>query len=727
MKFRGSLYFSILVLAIVAGAWWPSSSQTNPDKEALLMNAILSGLNQLHFQPVAVDDQLSEKVFDLYIDRMDGGKLYFTQKDIHALEQFRLSVDDEIRVGSYEFFNLSTSLMDAAIEKTESYYKEILAAPFDFETMEIIELDGEQKDWAADDEELREYWRKYLKYEVLRKLHRSLDKQQKASEEKAKGAETKDNPEEENGEENEEEDDDDDILTKTFEELEQKAREDVLEDFEARTKRMDKLRREDWMTSYLNALTNIYDPHTGYLKPKDKEDFDINMSGTLEGIGARLSQKDDYVQIVEVIPGGPAWKQKELEANDLILEVAQADGEPVSVVGMRVDDAVKLIRGKKGTEVRLTVKKSDGTTEIIPIIRDVVIIDEGYVKSVILDYGDDISKIGYIKLPSFYADFNRLGGRSSADDMAAELDKLNEAGVGGIILDLRSNGGGSLNDAIEMTGLFIEEGPVVQVKARQGGARIYRDKDPRVQYDGPLIVLVNQFSASASEILAGALQDYGRAVLVGSTSTFGKGTVQRFFDLDQALRGHDDVKPLGQVKLTIQKFYRIDGGSNQLKGVIPDIVLPDKYMYMTVGEKDNDYPLDWSQIEPVEFSQSVYSLDFLDELKKRSQQRTAESPVFGRVAENAQRLKDQSDVSEWPLQLDAYTSLQQERKEEADKYKNLFPVIDLLSVSNLEADKEYIAIDESRQARNDDWIESIRKDPYIEEALLIMNDMMNLD
>jgi carboxyl-terminal processing protease len=727
MKFRGSLYFSILVLAIVAGAWWPSSSQTNPDKEALLMNAILSGLNQLHFQPVAVDDQLSEKVFDLYIDRMDGGKLYFTQKDIHALEQFRLSVDDEIRVGSYEFFNLSTSLMDAAIEKTESYYKEILAAPFDFETMEIIELDGEQKDWAADDEELREYWRKYLKYEVLRKLHSSLDKQQKASEEKAKGAETKDNPEEENGEENEEEDDDDDILTKTFEELEQKAREDVLEDFEARTKRMDKLRREDWMTSYLNALTNIYDPHTGYLKPKDKEDFDINMSGTLEGIGARLSQKDDYVQIVEVIPGGPAWKQKELEANDLILEVAQADGEPVSVVGMRVDDAVKLIRGKKGTEVRLTVKKSDGTTEIIPIIRDVVIIDEGYVKSVILDYGDDISKIGYIKLPSFYADFNRLGGRSSADDMAAELDKLNEAGVSGIILDLRSNGGGSLNDAIEMTGLFIEEGPVVQVKARQGGARIYRDKDPRVQYDGPLIVLVNQFSASASEILAGALQDYGRAVLVGSTSTFGKGTVQRFFDLDQALRGHDDVKPLGQVKLTIQKFYRIDGGSNQLKGVIPDIVLPDKYMYMTVGEKDNDYPLDWSQIEPVEFSQSVYSLDFLDELKKRSQQRTAESPVFGRVAENAQRLKDQSDVSEWPLQLDAYTSLQQERKEEADKYKNLFPVIDLLSVSNLEADKEYIAIDESRQARNDDWIESIRKDPYIEEALLIMNDMMNLD
>ena len=717
MKFRGSFYFSILALAILAGAWWPISSQNNPDKEALLISAILSGLNQLHFQPVTVDDALSEKVFDLYVDRIDGSKLYFTQDDIDKLMQFRHLIDDEAQSGTYEFFNLSSILLDAAMEKTESFYKEILATPFDFDTDESIELDGEKKVWAPDDAALREYWRKYLKYEVLRKLHRSLEKQRKAVESDDEAAEGAGQIDQEK----------DEVIEKSFAELEEEARMDVLEDFEARTKRMEKLRREDWLTTYLNALTNVFDPHTGYLRPKDKEDFDINMSGTLEGIGARLSQKDDYVQIVEIIPGGPAWKQKELEANDLILEVAQGEEEPVNVVGMRVDDAVKLIRGKKGTEVRLTVKKTDGTTQIIPIIRDVVIIDEGYVKSVMLDYGKDIQNVGYINLPSFYADFNRLGGRSSADDMARELEKLKEEGVQGIILDLRSNGGGSLNDAIEMTGLFIEDGPVVQVKARQGGTRVYRDKDSRVQYDGPLIVLVNNFSASASEILAGALQDYGRAVLVGSTSTFGKGTVQRFFDLDQALNGHDDVKPLGQVKLTIQKFYRIDGGSNQLKGVVPDIVLPDKYMFMTLGEKDNDYPLDWSQIDPVDFGQDVYVMNFLSELQARSQSRAAENEVFNRIEENARRLKEQSDLSDWPLQLEAYTMLQKERQEEADKFKDLFPEIEALMVDNLQADLEHIAMDESRQARNEDWIKSIRKDPYIEEALFIMRDMIALD
>lgn len=712
MNFRGSIYFSFLVIALLVGAYWPISQQ-NSDKEALLMNAILTGLNQLHFNPLEIDDDLSGKVYDLYLQRLDGGKLYFTQEDVHQMEKYRYLLDDEARAGTYEFFTLSTRLLDAAMEETQAYYREILSKPFDFDREELFELDGEKKNWAANDVELKEYWREYLKYEVLRDLYRSLENQQKARKKAEAGEELEESEAE--------------LLEESFEELEEEAREDVMEDFDSRYKRMEKLRREDWLTTYLNSFTNVYDPHTGYMKPKDKEDFDINMSGTLEGIGARLSQKDDYVQVVEIIPGGPAWKQKSLEANDLILEVAQGEEESVNVVGMRVDDAVKLIRGKKGTEVRLTVKKADGTIEIIPIVRDVVIIDEGYVKSVMLDYRNEISKIGYIKLPSFYADFNRLGGRSSADDMAKELDKLQEEGAQGIILDLRRNGGGALNDAVEMTGLFIEEGPVVQVKARRGNARVYRDKDPRVQYGGPLIVLVDNFSASASEILAGALQDYGRAVLVGSSSTYGKGTVQRFFDLDRALNGHPEVKPLGQIKLTIQKFYRIDGGSNQLRGIIPDIILPDKYMFMTLGEKDNEYPLGWSEIDPVPFSQSVTDLYYLDKLKKKSETRVKKSEVFQRIEENALRLKQQSDLTSYPLKLEQYQAFRQVRKEEADKYKDLFQEIEGLEIANLQADLDYINMDESRQARNEDWIKSVSKDAYIKEALMIMQDMMALE
>lgn len=699
MRFKGPFFFSIIAVAFLIGAaYYPSPN--NAEKEVVLMQTILSGLNQLHYRPQAIDDDFSGKLYDLFVERLDGGKRWMTQEDFDQLKKYRLQLDDDANIGSFEFFDLATKLLSARIDETEAYYKEFLSEPFDFTKDEAIELDGEKKEYASSSKELREYWRKSMKYETLVRLNNKL-KEQKELEE---------------GEEK-----------KSYDVLEKEAREAVKETYDDWYQRISKRRRSDYMSDYLNTMTNIFDPHTGYYEPKDKENFDIGMSGTLEGIGARLQTDGDYTKVVSIVPGGPAWKQKSLEENDLIMKVTQGDEsniEAVDVTGFRIDDVVKLIRGKKGTKVTLSVKKVDGTIEDITITRDVVQLDESYARSVILDLPGKADKIGYIKLPRFYADFNRRGGRSCAQDVADELEKLQATGVNGVVLDLRNNGGGSLRDVVRMSGLFIEEGPIVQVKSRSRRPEVLADEDPRVQYGGPLVIMVNSFSASASEILAAALQDYGRAVIVGANSTFGKGTVQRFFDLDRAVRGKSDIKPLGEVKLTIQKFYRVDGGSTQLKGVTPDVILPDRYHYFKMGEKENEYAMEWTQIPSVQYAQNVTRLESLDDIKAASEKRVASNETFSKVLQNAKRLKELSDQSSYSLNLKAFQGSEKERQAEAEKYKNMFTEIDGLQVSNLKEDMEDIESDESKKARNDDWVKSIKKDVYIEEVLAIMGDMI---
>lgn len=423
-----------------------------------------------------------------------------------------------------------------------------------------------KKPFAKDDATLKDYWRQSMKWETMTRLAEKLEKKEK-------------------GEEN--------FKDKTYEELEAEARKDVLKVYDDWYVRLEKRKRNDYLSMYLNTFTNIFDPHTEYYEPIDKQNFDIGMSGRLEGIGARLQTDGDLTKVSEIIVGGPAWKEGKLEENDKIVKVAQGDDpEWTDITGMVINDVVQLIRGKPGTKVRLSVKKADGSTKEIVIIRDVVIIEEGFAKSLLIET-EEKETIGYLRLPKFYADFNNSNGRRCADDVAVELEKLKQAGVQGIILDLRSNGGGSLRDVVKMSGFFVEEGPIVQVKSRTRKAEVLSDDDPGVQYSGPLIVMVNQFSASASEILAAALQDYGRAVIVGTgTSTFGKGTVQRFFDLDAVIRGNPEVKPLGEIKLTVQKFFRVNGGSTQLRGVTPDIVLPDNWLYLETGEKEEDFPME---------------------------------------------------------------------------------------------------------------------------------------
>lgn len=724
MKFKSPLFFSVAMIGIFVASYMPYVNVG--EKDNIRLQTLMGGINQLHYSPEKIDDKFSKEVFDLYMERLDGGRRWFTQSEVNMLKAYELSLDEAVANPNYEFFEKSVELKKAALERAQRIYREILDAPFDFSITEDVELDGDKKAFAKNEAELKEYWRKSMKYDVMTRLADQLEKQDKArdagevkKEDKDGEAKTAEAIEKEIKEREE-------LLAKTKEEIEAESREKTLERYDDWFERLNQERRSDYMSTYLNAIANVFDPHTSYYLPKDKENFDINMSGTLEGIGARLQQGDEYTKVVSIIPGGPAWKGKELEVEDLITKVTQGGDsteEPLDVTGLRLDDVVEKIRGKKGTEVILTVKRVDGSTKEISIVRDVVILDEGYAKSATLDYSDVVDNIGYVKLPRFYADFNRRGGKSCAVDVAKEIEKLNAKNVNGIILDLRNNGGGSLRDVVTMSGLFIEEGPIVQVKKRDRKAEVLTDDDASVLYDGPLIVMVNEFSASASEILAAALQDYGRAVIVGSNNTFGKGTVQRFFDLDSAIRGNEDVKPLGEVKLTIQKFYRINGGSTQLKGVTPDIILPDNFTYIPTGEQDNEYAMPWTEIPAVDYSQNVYKVNNIANLKSKSAKRVANNDVFIKVDENAKRLKTQRDDTNSTLSIENYKKEVKTLEEEAKKYKDMFQPIDALHVNNLEVDLAEINVDEAKKARNDDWLESIQKDVYIQEALNIMKDM----
>ncbi|MBK8830541.1 MAG: carboxy terminal-processing peptidase [Saprospiraceae bacterium] len=675
----------------------------NGDKEKLILKAVLTMMQQVHFKNPPLDDNFSHRLYDTYMDRLDGMKRFLIMEDLDLLDDYQDSLDDQIRNEDLKFFEISYKLINNSIEKTRKWYPELLSQPFDFTIKDSIETDGEKRSYAKDDAELKEFWRSYLKYETLTRLSDKIKEQETATEVPEGGK-------------------------KSIAELEADARKDVLEVFDEWYERMDKVRRSDRFEMYVNSITNVYDPHSDYFNPKEKEDFDINMSGRLEGIGARLQMDGDFTKVVAIIPGGPAWKQKELEVDDKIFKVQQeTETEPVDVTGWLVDEVVTLVRGPKGTKVSLTVRKTDGSVREITILRDEVILDEGFAKSAILELEGEVGNVGYITLPKFYADFENPNGRSCAEDVEIEVKKLMQANVKGIILDLRNNSGGSLNDVVQMTGLFIEAGPIVQVKGRDAAPYVLKDKDEKVVYTGPLVVMVNTQSASASEILAAAIQDYGRGVIVGSRSTFGKGTVQRFFDLDKTISGFDEFKPLGDVKITLQKFYRVNGGSTQLKGVTPDINLPDNQQYIDSGEKEMEYPMEWTEIAPVQFGQDIVDLHKMDQLKAKSDARIKASPQFSKVITNALRIKDIRNESVVPLQLDEFRALDIAREEESKEFKKSFGKIDKLKTENLAIDLQSIQVDSSKVGRNEAWLETMGKDIYLEETLLIMKDLMSFN
>lgn len=692
MKFRNA-FFLIGPLVFIAFGFYTKHQDLGED---ILLRAINMNLQNAHYDPVKIDDQFSEKAFELYIDNIDANKRLLLQSDIDELSYFKTTIDDEIINGTYAFFDKSLELINLRTDLTETFFEEILNQPMNFDKDEIVDF-GKEIPYTQSEEELKDRWRKYLKYSVLTRLYADQKAQEKSLENK-----------------------DTSFVPKSMDTLQAIARRSVLKTHRDWYKRIKRLERKDRLSMYVNSITTVYDPHTNYFPPEQKEDFDIQMSGRLEGIGAQLQEKDGYIKITNIIPGGPSSLQGELQANDLILKVTQEGEEPVEIIDWRISDAVKIIRGPKGSKVTLTVRKPDGNEQDITITRDIVVLEETYAKSLVLSDDDQI-KAGYIYLPSFYADFQNPKGRFSWKDVKKEIEKLKEDKVQGIILDLRNNGGGSLDDVVKMGGLFIDKGPIVQVKEKGRPAQILEDRYAGAEWDGALVIMVNEFSASASEIMAAAMQDYKRAIVIGSSSTHGKGTVQRFLPLNRTLR-NKNIPDLGSIKLTIQKFYRINGDATQLKGVRSDVIVPDNYMYLETGEQEHDYPLPWDQIKGSTYERNSYSIS--DKIIKKSQSRINKNSTFTLIEENAKRWEKQRENTTYPLNFSAHATAELKEKKEGEKFEKIGKVkIEHFNVSNPNADIEIIEAEESRKKRNTDWINNVSKNPYIYEALQIIEDL----
>jgi carboxyl-terminal processing protease len=699
MKIRNVILMTVVASVALMAAFCPKP--TPADKEAVLLKNIMDIMTQLHYAPQQMNDDLSKKVYKLYLNRADAGRRFLTQQDIDQLKPFELQLDEAFKAQDFTFFNKSVQFLDAGMVKAETYYQEAIKQQWDFTKVEAIELDGDKKPYAKDDNDLKDVWRRMVKYEVLTRFVSKLEDKEKGKE---------------------------DVKDKTEAELQKKSIEEVTKTYTDYFKRIKKMKRTDRLSTYVNALANVFDPHTEYFEPTEKQSFDISMSGRLIGIGATLQSdiESEFTKVSSIVIGGPAFKQGDLKEGDLIMKVAQGDKEGVDIVGMDINEVVSMIRGKENTEVRLTVKaKADGKSKVISIIREEVIISEGYAKSLVIQATKDSERIGYIKLPKFYADFDKEDGHQCAEDVEIEIEKLKKLNVKGIILDLRNNGGGSLRDVVKMSGYFVEEGPIVQVKDRRNAPEVLSDSDPSVQYNGPLVVMVNEFSASASEILAAAMQDYGRAIIVGST-TYGKGSVQRFFDLDKMVSGNSDIKPLGSIKMTIQKFFRINGGSTQLEGVKPDIALPDNYTEINVGEKDNDYPMPYTRISEVKYNQAVVDLKKLPKIAELSKKRIEKNETFKLISENAKRIKEQREKTEYSLSLKEYRANDAKTRESGKKFENMMKPIDSFFAENLQEDLKILnsSGDSIKIIRNTEWLKDVKKDLHLFETTMIMKDMI---
>ncbi len=686
---------SVLLIAVISLC---SFTYFQISRNQVLLDMLMTALREAHYSPLKVDDSFSEKAYNLYLERLDASKKFLLQEDVDALAKYRNTIDDEVNNSTFEFYNLSYDIITKRVKEKEEWSKEILSKPFNYTVDEEYETDGKKIKYATSLEELKSEWKKMLKYQTISRLDDMLTSQEKAKEKK-----------------------DTAFTEKSFDSLEVDARRKTLKANANWFKRLNKITAKDRFAMYVNTITGLYDPHTEYFAPKDKKKFDQSMSGQFEGIGAKLQSNDNgIIKVSEIILGSPSFKQGELKAGDEIHKVAQGENKPVDVTVMEMDDAIDLIKGKKGTEVRLTVKKPDGSFKVIPIIRDVIEIDDTYPKSAVLT---GKKKIGYIYLPMFYADFTRNGAHRCSVDMKKELEKLKNQGVEGIIVDLRDNGGGSLQEVVEMAGLFIPKGPVVQVKDKGGIVKVLEDKNTDVTWDGPLAVLVNHNSASASEILAAAIQDYKRGVIVG-TQSFGKGTVQQFLNLDQFLLPQfDTIKPIGEVKITMQKFYRINGGATQLKGVMPDVVLPDPYAYIDAyREKEMDYPLAWDEISKATYDE--YKTINYDKIKKASAERIKASTAFKLIETESKELKAKKDDTKYNLNLTKYRAEYKQMRDQNKKYDDLKLDIKGFNADLVKFDREtWQTSDTSKLNRQIKWAGNIQKDNYIFEASNIVSDM----
>ncbi len=688
----------LLITAISAVLFWsfrPKKIEANPEKDKLLLELLAYVLEKGHYSPVTIDDKFSEKVYDKYLNSLDPFRRYFIQSDIDEFKVYEDSIDDFIKNKDLKFFDLTYNRLLKRMDESEAIYKEVLDKPFDFNLDENISVDYENIPFAKNKKELHEIWKKQLKFSVLS----SIDDKEKIQEK----ADAKNK-----------------VEIKTFDELEKEARESIEKNLDDNYLNFKDFNRDDWFGVYLNSIVERFDPHTFYFSPENKERFDVSMSGTFEGIGARLQKKNVGVEVSELISGGPAWKGKELEQGDIIIKVAQGKEEPIDITGMRIDDVVKKIKGPKGTEVRLTVKRVDGSIKVISIIRDVVETEETFAKSSTVM--KDGKLFGVIYLPKFYISFDNKDKRDAFKDVALEIERLKKQKVQGIIMDLRDNGGGSLQTVVDMVGLFIDKGPIVQVKYANAAPNILQDKDSSVQWDGPLVVMVNGYSASASEIFAAAIQDYKRGIVIGSKHTYGKGTVQNVIDLNDMVRGNS-LGDLGSLKTTIQKFYRINGGSTQREGVLSDIVLPDRFAYFDTGERDEPEALPWDKIEAATYNTTGANFDVV---LANSKKRVEKNPEFNLIDAYAKWNFERKDDKEVSLNYTIYKKELAELEAKNKTYDALKSYRNNLTFTSLPYELEEFKTDITLKEKRERWHEELSKDPYVDESLNVLEDIAKL-
>ena len=585
-------------------------------------------LSRYHYKRFNLDDSLSSIIFDQYLENLDNSKVYFYSSDIARLEKERYSFDDYLLEGKiqpfYDIFNLYEERM---IERME-YIDTILVHGFDFTKNDSLEISRENSNWVTTNEEMDRLWTERIKNDAL-----NLSLSGKTEDEIVSN------------------------LTKRYNNF---------------TRALSQYNSEDVFQLAMDTYTTSIDPHTNYFSPVTSENFKIDMSLSLEGIGARLMTEDGYTKVVEIIPGGPAFKSKQLNVDDRIIAVAQGDdGEFEDVVGWRITDVVQLIRGPKETTVRLQIlRATDGVLakpEEIKLVRDKVKLEEQAAKSKVIEINNSgiPFRIGIITIPKFYTDFGGTqngdaDAKSTVTDVKKLLENLKQENVDGVVIDLRNNGGGALSEAIDVTGLFIDKGPVVQVKDSQGNVEVDEDLDPSLIYDGPLAVLVNRFSASASEIFAAAIQDYGRGVIVGE-QTYGKGTVQNLIDLNQVSR--NSSKKFGQLKLTIAKYYRINGGSTQRLGVIPDITFPSYTDPQEFGESSQVSALAWDKINPANYKMVSNLSELLPKLISSSEKRRSNDSEFQYLQEDIREYKESKNQK----YLSLNEAIRKQKKEEDDE------------------------------------------------------------
>jgi carboxyl-terminal processing protease len=689
----------ITLLLAFASCSFTKNTFEDPSKEKLLVQLVSYLLEEGHFDPKNINDSFSEGVFDHYLEQMDPYKRYFYKSDIREFEAYRTEIDDQILSYDVTFFNLTYERLLERLEESKAIYKDVLANPFDFSIEEEIDSDYENAEYVSSKKEMMERWRKQLKFSAIANYHDLILEQERDA-----------------NVENQEEA----FVAKSMAELEEEARAVSLRSLDELYDFIEERDRKDHFSVYLNAIVTEFDPHTFYFTPEANDEFDVLMTGKYEGIGARLQKNMDNITVSEVISGGSAWRQNKLEVGDIILKVRQEDEEEaVNVVGMRLPEAVKLIKGPKGTNVILTLKKVDGTIEDLAITRDEIELEETYAKSSTVIKDDKV--YGVINLPKFYANYDDANNRSASGDMKKEIARLKEEGMEGLVIDLRNNGGGYLKTVVDMAGLFIKEGPIVQVRTTGEPKHVWNDKDRSIDWDGPLVILVNEFSASASEILAAAMQDYKRAIVIGSKQTYGKGTVQVVFDMNRMVR-NNTIGDLGALKYTTQKYYRINGGSTQLEGVKSDVIVPNRYSYIDIGEKDQDNPLPWDKIDPAKYVVWNSYFDY-DATIKKSKKRMAKSEQLNLIEENARWIKTIRDRNIYSLNYDTYRANLEKNEEESKKFEKIADYQTDLTFNSLPYEKALMEKDSSLKIKRERWHESLRKDVYIEEAINVLNDL----